>query len=200
MEHDLLVAVLSFLAPRELGPAKAVSCAWAAAAAAALPESFTRHCFLSLAVHYGVQPTAIKRINNMISDHSLHSRIFVHVPVAFADDLVGRAVQVRYCQAAKRDVAVLLEDGDACCSSDWEAYCGREAELQAEQLREKMSKLLGRSMRVDKETALFYIDEAGGDLKRAMSSASKDASWEDTTLGPIRTAPLQRWISGDAGL
>jgi hypothetical protein len=50
--------------------------------------------FLSLAVHYGVQPTAIKRINNMISDHSLHSRIFVHVPVAFADDLVGRAVQV----------------------------------------------------------------------------------------------------------
>jgi hypothetical protein len=51
MEHDLLVAVLSFLAPRELGPAKAVSCAWAAAAAAALPESFTRHWWVELAAN-----------------------------------------------------------------------------------------------------------------------------------------------------
>lgn len=43
MDGDVLVLVLSFLAPSQLAPAKAVSRAWRAAAAAALPAGFRRH-------------------------------------------------------------------------------------------------------------------------------------------------------------
>jgi hypothetical protein len=47
---------------------------------------------------------------------------------------------------------------------------------------------------------LFYVQEANGDVKRAFSAAENDLAWEDTTPGPIRTAPVQRWINGEAGL
>jgi hypothetical protein len=50
--------------------------------------------FPSLAVRYGVTPTAVKRANGMISDHSLHSRLAIFVPVAAARALEGRRVQV----------------------------------------------------------------------------------------------------------
>lgn len=62
--------------------------------------------FLSLAVRYGVHPTAIKRVNNMISDHSLHSRLEVYVPVASEADLAGKYVQVGSCPHASRKAAV----------------------------------------------------------------------------------------------
>jgi hypothetical protein len=42
LKGDVLVLALSWLAPGELGPPKAVSRAWRAAAAAALPASFRR--------------------------------------------------------------------------------------------------------------------------------------------------------------
>ena len=50
--------------------------------------------FQSLAVRYGVTPTAIKRANNMISDHSLFSRLAIFVPVACPEALAGAHVQV----------------------------------------------------------------------------------------------------------
>lgn len=41
----------------------------------------------------------------------------------------------------------------------------------------------------------FYYDEAGGDVKAALSAAAADARWEDGTLGPrVRLAPLRRFI------
>lgn len=237
MQGDLLVTVLSFLDPRDLGPARAVSRAWRTAAAQALTESFRRHwrlasvaaadgaprrpgfleratlhsfatahkvsrsdTFASLAVRYGVDMPSIKRVNQVISDHSLYSRFVVYVPLVSKEQLSGRRVRVMYCQAAKRDLAVVVEDGGEDPEEPRRPQSAREAERQAEALRVKMSRLLGRSMRVDKETALFYIEEAGGDMKSAMSAAGEDAAWEDKTAGPIRTAPVQRWISGEAGL
>lgn len=31
-------------------------------------------------------------------------------------------------------------------------------------------------------------------------AAAQDVAWEGTTAGPIRTVPVQRWISGELGL
>lgn len=31
-------------------------------------------------------------------------------------------------------------------------------------------------------------------------AAAQDVAWEGTTVGPIRTVPVQRWISGELGL
>jgi hypothetical protein len=33
-----------------------------------------------------------------------------------------------------------------------------------------------------------------------LPAAAQDLAWEGTTAGPIRTAPVQRWIEGKAGL
>lgn len=46
---------------------------------------------------------------------------------------------------------------------------------------------------------LFYISEYGS-VKAAMAAAADDASWEDTTPGPVRVAPVARWVRGEAGL
>lgn len=40
--------------------------------------------------------------------------------------------------------------------------------MQVDQLTGKMSALLGRSKHIDESAARYYLDEAGGDLKRAM--------------------------------
>lgn len=86
--------------------------------------------FLSLAVRYGVEPTAIKRVNNMISDHSLHSRIVVYIPVASAEQLKGRVVQLRYCSAAKRDVAVVLQESNDDLDALMQSTRAHEAKAQ----------------------------------------------------------------------
>jgi hypothetical protein len=33
-----------------------------------------------------------------------------------------------------------------------------------------------------------------------LPATAQDLAWEGTTAGPIRTAPVQRWIEGKAGL
>ena len=86
------------------------------------------------------------------------------------------------------------------CAVKTSTLCPPPMPAQVGALRLKMSRLLGRSMRMDDASALFYINEAGGDVKAAMGLAAADAAWEDTTPGPIRTVPVQRWIRGEAGL
>lgn len=51
---------------------------------------------------------------------------------------------------------------------------------------------------MDRETALFYVDAAGGDVKAAVAEAERDAAWEEASPGPMRTAALRRWIEGEA--
>lgn len=46
------------------------------------------------------------------------------------------------------------------------------------QLQRKMCALLSRSLRIDEESAHYYLEEAGGDMKEAMRMAELDASWE----------------------
>jgi hypothetical protein len=42
--------------------------------------------------------------------------------------------------------------------------------LQLDALEAKLCQLLGRSLHVDSDTAKFYLDEAGGDIKAAMEA------------------------------
>jgi hypothetical protein len=152
-------------APRRAG---FLECATLASFVRLHPVSRT-DSFLSLAVRYGVHPTAVKRVNGMISDHSLHSRLEVFVPVARAEQLAGRQVEVRYCCQAKRDVAVLVEGGGGGGGGAAAASAGSEeaAVRQAEALRLKLSQLLGRSLHVDQETAVSRGRPSPGDEERA---------------------------------
>lgn len=85
--------------------------------------------FASVAVRHGVRGgvAAVKIANNVISDHSLHSRAELLVPVAARGALAGRAVEVRHCAAACRDVAVVLPEQQEEQDSD----TGREGEVAA---------------------------------------------------------------------
>eukprot|EP00198_Chlamydomonas_reinhardtii_P002777 XP_001692113.1 predicted protein [Chlamydomonas reinhardtii] len=118
----------------------------------------------SLAVRYGVSVTAVKRLNNLISDHSLLSRSAVYIPVPNAACLAGAHVLFEYCRNACRELLV----------------------LEASKLRDKLVALLGRSLHVDEHTARYYLAEAGWCPKKAVAMCEQDLAWESRAPGSSR--------------
>ncbi|KAF8058099.1 F-box protein [Scenedesmus sp. PABB004] len=184
----------------------------------AAPHSFARahavargDSLAALAVRSGQDVHSIKRANNLMSDHSLHSRTHIFIPVTGREQLQDQVVSFAWCPLSKREFAV-LPSGAATPAAAGAAATpasahhapapagegGAAFKLEAD--AEKLCALLGRSLRVDAATASYYLHEAGGDVKAAMAAAAHDLAWEATTAGPIRAAPVQRWIRGEAGL
>ncbi|KAG2451221.1 hypothetical protein HYH02_003828 [Chlamydomonas schloesseri] len=157
----------------------------------------------SLAVRYGVSVTAIKRLNNIISDHSLHSRTAVYIPVPNAACLAGAHALFEYCRNACRELLVLVGEGEAAAAREAAKAAataggageGGEAEAEASssraqeaasRLRDKLVALLGRSLHVDEQTARYYLSEAGWCPKKAMAMCEQDLAWESRTPGSSR--------------
>lgn len=175
-----------------------------------------------LAVRHGCSVADVKRVNQLMSEHSLHSRHCVYVPVGSREQVAGRLVRFHFDPTAARDFAVLCSqqqqqpgatpgqraneeqrDGD----DDGELQqlqgprsSGWRSRAKVDAMQVKLCQALGRSLRVDNATAQFYLADHGGDIKAAMEACAQDLAWEGTTAGPIRTAPVQRWIRGEAGL
>eukprot|EP00877_Chromochloris_zofingiensis_P003472 jgi/Chrzof1/13125/Cz07g20230.t1 len=150
-----------------------------------------------LAVRYGVDVTTIKRVNNLMSDHSLHSRQHLYIPVANRCELEDQTVTFQHCPLAARDFAVLT--GQPVQQHAEGKPVSHNMRLQIDALRAKLSLWLGRSLHIDEATAKYYLEDANGDVKAAMTAFEKDLDWESRTAGPIRTVPVQRWIEGEAG-
>ncbi|KAG2435804.1 hypothetical protein HXX76_007000 [Chlamydomonas incerta] len=156
----------------------------------------------SLAVRYGVSVTAIKRLNNLISDHSLHSRTAVYIPVPNAACLAGAHVLFEYCRNACRELLVLVGEGEAAAAREAAKAAatagGGAAEGEAEsegsssrvqeasKLRDKLVALLGRSLHVDEHTARYYLSEVGWCPKKAIALCEQDLSWESHAPGSSR--------------
>uniref|UniRef100_A0A383VBY3 F-box domain-containing protein n=1 Tax=Tetradesmus obliquus TaxID=3088 RepID=A0A383VBY3_TETOB len=168
-----------------------------------------------LAVRHGLDVPGLKRVNNLMTEHSLHSRTHLFIPVASREQLQGQLVSFAFCPLSKRQFAVLRgglhqqqqqgtgagaeEEHQLHVHSQGQGGAGQSS-FKLEALEAKLCQLLGRSLHVDADTAKFYLGEAGGDIKAAMEAFAQDLAWEGTTPGPIRTAPVQRWIEGKAGL
>eukprot|EP00250_Pteridium_aquilinum_P004380 c14595_g1_i1 orf=247-966(-) len=126
----------------------------------------------SLAVKYEVHVMEVKRLNNMMSDHGIHTRERLLIPVSCAKMLEGRTCYIELDPYAKREVAVLYLDDD-------EPLKQRESKMKSKaRLKKGVLDSLKRSLRLDEATVHYYMSMAGGDIKEAFSQYNEDLRWE----------------------
>ncbi|KAL3139924.1 hypothetical protein ABBQ38_004214 [Trebouxia sp. C0009 RCD-2024] len=138
-----------------------------------------------LAVKYGVTPLAIKMTNNLISDQGLQSRDTIYVPVSSHADLSGKRGAFIYDMTACRELVLVTEpdgsDSSACALDAKEPVAADQSTIAA--LSRKLSRMLGRGLRIEEGTAKFYLDVAEGNLKDAIALYEQDMVWERTQKG-----------------
>lgn len=133
-----------------------------------------------LAVKYGVTPLAIKMTNNLISDIGLQSRHIVYVPVSSHADLHGKRGTFIYDMTACREL-VLVTEADGSESSAYLPDAKPSVppdQVNIDALSRKLSRMLGRGLRIEEGTAKFYLDVAEGNLKDAIALYEQDMAWE----------------------
>ncbi|GLC41567.1 hypothetical protein PLESTB_000701200 [Pleodorina starrii] len=155
-----------------------------------------------LAVRHGCGVTAIMRLNNLITHHSLHSREAVFLPVSSPSEVAGSHALFEYCRIACREFLVLLSGAEAEAARKAEAQLhgadggqegsgggggdGGRRTGQEEALQGKLVALLGRSRQLDEATARFYLIDAGWCLKKALELYEQDLRWETCSPGRCR--------------
>lgn len=112
----------------------------------------------------------------MMSDHGIHSRERLLIPVSDPELLAGQTCFIETDAFAKREVGVLYLDGT---KPDKKAAALR-ARAQRRLKREVMESLK-RSLRVDDSTAQYYFSLADGDLRGALQEFNEDLRWENET-------------------
>ncbi|GFH32813.1 uncharacterized protein HaLaN_32096, partial [Haematococcus lacustris] len=121
-----------------------------------------------LAVRHATDIVTLKRLNNLTSDSSLAARHYIYVTcVGGAAAVRGSHVTFTYCPIACREFITLqpgAEEGD----KPQPPAASTLSPAQVDQLTAKLALLLSRSLRVDEQTALYYLREADNDVKRAM--------------------------------
>ncbi|XP_058073713.1 F-box protein At1g55000 [Magnolia sinica] len=131
-----------------------------------------------LAVRYSVQVMDIKRLNNMMSDHGIHSRERLLIPISKPDILLDGTCYIELDAYAKREVAVLYLEGapDSKVSYLANRMTGRG--------KRRILNSMKRSMRVDDGTAEYYLSITNGDPRAAFSEFSEDLRWEQQARAP----------------
>ncbi|OVA05473.1 F-box domain [Macleaya cordata] len=127
----------------------------------------------SLAVKYSVQVTGIKRLNNMMSDHGIHSRERLLIPVSKPELLLNGTCYIELDVYAKREVAVLYLEG----GPDGNLNCLNRTSSSTRGKR-RIIDSMRRSMQVDDGTAEYYWSISNGDPRAAFSEFSEDLRWE----------------------
>ncbi|KAG0577743.1 hypothetical protein KC19_5G177800 [Ceratodon purpureus] len=127
-----------------------------------------------LAVKYGVQVPEIRRVNNMMSDHGIHSRERLLIPISHPEILAGQTCFIEVDVFAKREVGVVYLDG----SKPNLKESARVAEKAQHRLKKEVMESLKRSLKVDDSTAQYYFSLDNGDLRGALQEFSEDLQWE----------------------
>ncbi|KAJ9524639.1 hypothetical protein QJQ45_024280, partial [Haematococcus lacustris] len=121
-----------------------------------------------LAVRHATDIVTLKRLNNLTSDSSLAARHYIFVPcVGGAAAVRGSHVTFTYCPIACREFITLQPGAEEGYKPQTPA-AATLSPAQVDQLTAKLALLLSRSLRVDEQTALYYLREADNDVKRAM--------------------------------
>ncbi|KAM0937625.1 putative F-box domain, LysM domain, F-box-like domain superfamily, LysM domain superfamily protein [Dioscorea sansibarensis] len=125
-----------------------------------------------LALKYSVQAMDIRRLNNMMSDHGIHSRDRLLIPISKPDLLLDTTCFIELDAYAKREAAVLYLEGGPDGKG---GYLGRAI---TERGKQRILDSVKRSMQVDEGTAEYYLSISNGDPRAAILQFSEDLSWE----------------------
>jgi len=125
-----------------------------------------------------MQVTDIKRFNNMMSDHGIHSRERLLIPISNPDILLGSTCYIEMDHNAKREVAVFYPEGHPSGKTESSANIA-----SAERRSRRILESVRRSLHVDDGTAAYYLSVSQGDPRAAMMEYSEDLRWEQQRLG-----------------
>lgn len=120
------------------------------------------------------QVPEIRRVNNMMSDHGIHSRERLLIPISQPEVLVGQTCFIEVDVFAKREVGVVYLDG----SKPDRKEATRAAEKAQHRLKKEVMESLKRSLKVDDSTAQYYFSLDDGDLRGALQEFTEDLQWE----------------------
>ncbi|XP_050225765.1 F-box protein At1g55000 [Mercurialis annua] len=126
-----------------------------------------------LAVKYSVQVMNIKRLNNMMSDHGIHSRYRLLIPLSSPDLLINSTCYIELDAYANREVAVLYLDGEPDKSHSF-----MPNRRTSDYGKKKILESIKRSMQIDDGTAQYYLSVSNGDPRAAINQLSEDLRWE----------------------
>uniref|UniRef100_A0A7S0SH90 LysM domain-containing protein n=1 Tax=Mantoniella antarctica TaxID=81844 RepID=A0A7S0SH90_9CHLO len=143
----------------------------------------------SIAVRHSMSLGEVKRANGLLSEHALNLRTSYLVPVRDASKLAGANAHIHLDSASNREVAQMLSN---------DAFQGRGDEptrrapapadpVRAANLSVVMAESLAKSIGQDVETARFYIQQAGGDIRRAHRAFMSDKEWDPAPETVSRT-------------
>jgi hypothetical protein len=99
------------------------------------------------------QVPEIRRVNNMMSDHGIHSRERLLIPISRPEVLVGQTCFIEVDVFAKREVGVVYLDG----SKPNRKEAARDAEKAQHRLKKEVMESLKRNLKVDDSTAQYYF-------------------------------------------
>ena len=116
----------------------------------------------------------IKRLNNMMSDHGIHSRERLLIPIRNPSLLLNSTCFIEMDACAKREVAVLHPNG---CPDNGK-LSRASSRLITEAGKRKILESVKRSMQVDDGTAEYYLSIANGDPRAAILEFTEDLNWE----------------------
>lgn len=108
----------------------------------------------------------------MISDHGIHTRERLLIPVLQSEMVEGRTCYIEVDPYAKREVAVFYLGDDE---------PPKQIESQGkieERLKKGVLDSLKKSLRLDDATVHYYLLIADGDIKEAFSQYNEDLKWE----------------------
>jgi hypothetical protein len=138
----------------------------------------------TLAVRYNVQLAALRRLNNILNDRAVSSRTAVLIP-ASKSHLHGAPVSFQNSSIASRPLWIVgthtLSDRDVQRSAISSRISSHPSTVERNIL------LLRRAFKIDRETASFYLLQAGGDIKSAILAYKDDMQWVDSLGRRTRT-------------
>lgn len=110
----------------------------------------------------------------MMSDHGIHSRERLLIPIVQPEVLVGQTCFIEVDAFAKREVGVVYLNGSKPNGKE----LTRAAEKAQHRLKKEVMESLKRSLKVDDSTAQYYFSLDDGDLRGALQEFSEDLRWE----------------------
>ncbi|EPS73038.1 hypothetical protein M569_01720 [Genlisea aurea] len=127
----------------------------------------------SLALRYSVQVIDIKRLNNMMSDHGIHSRDRLLIPIGKPETLIDSTCFIEMDSCANREVAVLYPPHDDAAIKDHTSRVAATGGMKRSMMI--MAQSVRRGMNnADLATARYYLSLSDGDPRAAVATFSED--------------------------
>ncbi len=130
----------------------------------------SRDSLSTIALRYRSDVATLRRLNNIISDHTFASRSEIVIPITDYKQLTNQSVRFEYISCSRRWMWLIRTDVFECVRPALPRGGGS--------ISTKLIDMLSLALRIDRATAAFYLTQSDGDLREAMKAYNEDLVWD----------------------